>query len=87
MARGPRGERRPEDPAQAAVLAVRIALGDVEEKLEAPATMKDPAAVALGRRGGLKGGVARRASLSEDERKRIAKKAAAVRWGRDTSKA
>ncbi len=83
MARGPRGERRPEDPAQAAVLAVRIALGEVEEKLDAPATTKDPAAVALGRRGGLKGGAARRASLSEDERKRIAKKAAAARWGRD----
>lgn len=41
---------------------------------------KNPAAVALGRLGGLKGGAARAKSLSAAKRKAIAKKAAAKRW-------
>jgi len=41
---------------------------------------KNPAAVALGRLGGLKGGRARAKSLTAAARKRIAKKAAAARW-------
>ena len=41
---------------------------------------KNPAAVALGRLGGLKGGKARAASLSKKKRSAIAKKAASVRW-------
>lgn len=41
---------------------------------------KDPAAVSLGRKGGLKGGKARAAKLSPAKRKAIAKKAAAARW-------
>ena len=41
---------------------------------------KNPAAVALGKLGGAKGGRARAAKLSPEERKRIAKKAAKVRW-------
>jgi hypothetical protein len=41
---------------------------------------KNPAAVALGRRGGLKGGNARAASLSPEERSSIAKRAAEARW-------
>jgi hypothetical protein len=41
---------------------------------------KDPAAVALGRKGGLKGGVARAASLTKEQRSAIAKKAAISRW-------
>ncbi len=43
---------------------------------------KNPAAVALGRLGGLKGGKARAASLSAKKRKEIAKKAADIRWGK-----
>lgn len=43
---------------------------------------KNPAAVALGRLGGLKGGKARAESLSAKRRKEIAKKAAAMRWGK-----
>ncbi|HEY6486950.1 MAG TPA: hypothetical protein VIX83_11255 [Candidatus Cybelea sp.] len=43
---------------------------------------KDPAAVALGRRGGLKGGPARAKSLTAEERKESACKAAAARWGK-----
>ena len=41
---------------------------------------KNPAAVALGRLGGLKGGPARKARLSEERRSEIAKKAAKARW-------
>ena len=43
---------------------------------------KNPAAVALGRLGGLKGGKARAQKLSKKERKNIAKKAAAARWSK-----
>ena len=42
---------------------------------------KNPAAVSLGRLGGLKGGKARAAKLSPKKRSEIAKKAAAARWG------
>ena len=42
--------------------------------------VKNPAAVALGRLGGLKGGKARMASLSAKRRTEIAKKAAKARW-------
>ncbi len=41
---------------------------------------KNPAAVALGRLGGLKGGKARAEKLSAEKRKEIAKKAALKRW-------
>lgn len=42
---------------------------------------KNPAAVALGRLGGLKGGAARAKKLSKAKRSAIAKKAAKKRWG------
>ena len=41
---------------------------------------KNPAAVALGRLGGKKGGKARAAKLTKEQRSEIAKKAAAARW-------
>lgn len=43
---------------------------------------KDPAAVALGRKGGLKGGHARAAAMTPEERKASAQKAATARWGK-----
>jgi hypothetical protein len=43
---------------------------------------KDPAAVALGRKGGLKGGPARAAKMTKAERVASAKKAAAARWAK-----
>ncbi len=49
---------------------------------ELPTKEKNPAAVALGRLGGLKGGKARAESLSAEQRKEIAKKAALKRWSR-----
>jgi hypothetical protein len=47
---------------------------------------KNPAAVALGRLGGLKGGKARAQSLSAKKRAEIAKKAAAARWSKKVAK-
>ena len=47
-----------------------------------PPKEKNPAAVALGRLGGLKGGKARAEKLSAEQRKRIAEKAARARWNR-----
>jgi hypothetical protein len=52
-----------------------------KKKTEAPAE-KNAAAVALGRLGGLKGGVARAKSLSKKRRSEIAKKAAQKRWAK-----
>ncbi|OGD19928.1 MAG: hypothetical protein A2Y69_09325 [Candidatus Aminicenantes bacterium RBG_13_59_9] len=46
---------------------------------------KNPAAVALGRLGGLKGGKARAAKLSAKKRKEIAKKAAKARWAKKSA--
>jgi hypothetical protein len=55
--------------------------------LEDPAAGKNPAAVALGKLGGPKGGKARAAKLSATERSGIARKAAETRWhGRATPK-
>jgi hypothetical protein len=51
--------------------------------LEDPDAGKNPAAVALGRLGGAKGGKARAAKLSPAKRQAIAKKAAEARWKND----
>jgi len=56
-----------------------LAASIVEEATKAG---KDPLAVELGRRGGLKGGKARAAKLSSEQRHEIAKRAAAARWHR-----
>ena len=50
--------------------------------LEDPNAGKNPAAVALGKLGGAKGGKARAEKLSPAKRKAIAKKAAHSRWQR-----
>lgn len=81
MAKGPKGEKRPRDPNQLAKLIVDIATGEVEDAPDSnPESEKDPAAVSLGRRGGLKGGKARAAKLTPEQRSEIARKAAASRW-------
>ena len=57
-----------------------------EPEVEPAGPAKDPLAVELGRRGGLKGGKARAAKLTPEERRAIARKAADARWrGRTTS--
>lgn len=73
--------KRPRDPNQLAKLVVDIATQEVSQDTFAQAERaKDPSAVALGRRGGLKGGVARAEALSSSERREIASKAARSRW-------
>lgn len=54
-----------------------------EDKPEPSDDGKDPAAVALGRKGGLKGGKARAEKLTPEQRSEIARKAAAMRWHSD----
>ncbi len=53
---------------------------DVEPKLAQPE--KNPAAVALGWLGGIKGGEAKAKKLTAEQRSEIAKKAAAARWNK-----
>ena len=60
------------------VIAARI----VDVATDETCIVKNPAAVALGRLGGLKGGKARAASLSGERRSETAKKAAKARWGK-----
>jgi hypothetical protein len=76
--------KRPRDPNQLGKLIVALSLGEAEEAPPPPAadTGKDPAAVALGRKGGLKGGKARAEALTPAKRRAIAKKAAQKRWGK-----
>jgi hypothetical protein len=54
-----------------------------DEELPDPDEGKDPAAVALGRKGGQKGGKARAARLTPQQRSEIAQAAAKVRWSRE----
>ena len=65
-------------------LAVRTTLATPVSSVDREPTPeeqgKDPAAVSLGRRGGLKGGKARAASMTPKRRAEIAKKAAETRW-------
>lgn len=76
MPKGPKGEKRPADVIGNAVHVMRIATGEVEE--DAPVNDgKDPAAKALG----AKGGKARAERMSPERRAEIAKKAAEKRWG------
>ena len=56
---------------------------DHSAKPEPAKPEKNPAAVALGRLGGLKGGKARAAKLTGDQRQDIARKAAAKRWSNE----
>lgn len=70
----PKRSRKPADLNRLAASIVGEATGDE------PSDGKNPAAVELGRKGGLKGGRARAKSLSPERRSEIAKKAAAARW-------
>ncbi|HWC34115.1 MAG TPA: hypothetical protein VG650_04720 [Mycobacteriales bacterium] len=74
-----RSRKRPRDINQLAAQLVSEATDP--ESVPDPDAGKDPAAVSLGRRGGLVGGKARAAKLSPEERSAIARKAAATRWG------
>ena len=76
--------KRPRDPAQLGKLIGDILTGQVEDRApNHPNPGKDQAAVALGRKGGLKGGKARAAKMTAERRVEIARKAAKTRWNRD----
>jgi hypothetical protein len=71
----------PRDTNQLASMVTAMATGDAP----AEATMPDgrnPAAVALGRLGGLKGGKARANGMTKKARSEAAKRAAKARWNK-----
>lgn len=72
--------KRPTDLNQRAKSIVDIATGETQDPQSTEG--KNPAAVALGRLGGLKGGKARAEKLSAKKRSEIAKKAAQKRWSK-----
>ena len=78
--------KRPADEDDPNVTAFNVVQqATAEDEPEAPPE-KNPAAVALGRLGGLKGGKARAKALTPEQRSEIAKKAARARWAaRDDS--
>ncbi|GGF12991.1 hypothetical protein GCM10011611_18360 [Aliidongia dinghuensis] len=76
MPKGPQGQKRPGDVIGAAIMVGKIATGEITESQEDDG--KDPAAKALGK----KGGAARAASMTPEQRSEIARKAAARRWGK-----
>ena len=73
MPKGPQGQKRPADAIGLAVMVCKIATGEVEDNPTAPDKAHHS-------RGGKKGGAARAASLTPEQRSEIAKKAAATRW-------
>jgi hypothetical protein len=74
MPTGPKGQKRPADVIGNAVKIAQIATGEIEDEAEGDG--KDPAAKALGS----KGGKARASKLTPDQRSEIARKAARKRW-------
>lgn len=76
----PKRPRRPRDPNELAFQVFQEAIG--ERQPEDPNKGKNPAAVALGKLGGVKGGKARAAKMTAEERRESARKAAAARWKR-----
>jgi hypothetical protein len=74
----PKRSSKQKDTQQLARGVLDAIVPDAEPKAGKP--KKNPAAVALGRLGGLKGGKARAIVLSDDERSAIARKAAKARW-------
>jgi hypothetical protein len=73
-----RSRKRPRDPSQLGKLIVDLATGETTEPdLDQG---KNSAAVELGRKGGLKGGKARAAKMTPEQRSEAAKRAAQARW-------
>jgi hypothetical protein len=76
----PERPRRPRDPNELAFQVFQEAIGDAPPLEPKPEREKNPAAVALGKLGGKKGGKARAEKMTPEERKESARKAAAARW-------
>ena len=70
-----------DDPNEAAKSVLDRVIAETEDEPTDDEPEKNPAAVALGRLGGKKGGPARAAKLTPEERREIAQKAARARWG------
>jgi hypothetical protein len=87
MPKRPSNRRRPLDPNVAAHRIVRLVTADEDTPLPSrpkpPEREKNPAAVALGKLGGSKGGKKRAALLSPERRAEIARLAAQKRWEKD----
>ena len=77
-----RSSKRPRDPNELAHRIFLESIGEAPKTAPPEVKAKNPAAVALGRLGGLKGGVARAAALSPKKRSQLAAKAAQARWGK-----
>jgi hypothetical protein len=77
---GKRGQG-PKDFSQIAYEVFQKAIGEIPKE-EPVDPAKNPKAVTLGRMGGLKGGRSRAESLTAEQRKAIAEKAAKARWGK-----
>lgn len=75
-----RSRKRPRDINELAASIVADTTDKDKPQAPAPDDGKDPAAVSLGRRGGLKGGKARAAKLTPEQRAEIARRAAQARW-------
>lgn len=76
----PDRSRKPRDLNQMAAAIVESATSDEPEP--DPDEGKNPAAVALGRLGGQKGGKARAAKMTPEQRSEQARRAAAARWSK-----
>ena len=77
MLSGMQNPKRPRDPNQLGKLIVDLSVGDADDSKNMPDDSgKDPAAMALGK----KGGRARAKALSAKKRVEIARKAAKTRW-------
>jgi hypothetical protein len=73
--------KRPRDPVQLGKLVGDILTGQVEDRAPTPEEEgKNPAAVARGKQGGIKGGSARAARLTPEQRTEAARLAAQARW-------
>lgn len=78
----PKRPRRPRDPNELAFQVFQEAIGEAPTPEPKPEREKNPAAVALGKLGGKKGGAARAAKMTPEERAESARKAAEARWKR-----
>ena len=78
-------KKRPQGPPDVNSLAFRVMQAATGQAPKPDDPEKNPAAVALGKLGGAKGGPARAAVLTPKKRSAIAKKAAKARWDRGSS--
>jgi hypothetical protein len=77
MPKGPQGQKRPGDVVGAAVMVARIATGEIADDADLSKVHH--------REGGQKGGAARAAVLTAEQRAEIARVAASARWKKSKS--